>query len=184
VVATSDVKPLLFVTVGTDHHPFDRLVSWLDAWLAAGGKHRVRCLVQRGTSIPSSYAESSDYLEYDAMRAAMRDAAAVVCHGGPGTILLAADAGKVPIVVPRIRALGEHVDDHQLIFTRRMASEGAIALAEREDRFRALADDALTAPVTRARAAASCAADALRRFEKIVDELMLREKDRVARSSS
>jgi UDP-N-acetylglucosamine transferase subunit ALG13 len=182
VVATSDVKPLLFVTVGTDHHPFDRLLRWIDAWLAAGGKKRVRCLVQRGTSIPSSYAESSDYLEYDAMGAAMRDAAAVVCHGGPGTILLAADAGKVPIVVPRLHALGEHVDDHQLIFARRMASEGTVALAEREDRFRALADEALTAPVTPA-PAASFVADALRRFEKIVDELMLRERDRVARSS-
>jgi UDP-N-acetylglucosamine transferase subunit ALG13 len=180
VVPTSEVKPLLFVTVGTDHHPFDRVVRWLDAWLEAGGERRVRCLVQHGTSIASSHAESSDYLGYDVMRAATREAVAVVCHGGPGTIMLAADAGKVPIVVPRLRALGEHVDDHQLIFARRMAREGTIALAESEDRFRALVEEALAAPTTRALVAASHTADSLRRFEAIVDELTHRDKGRLA----
>jgi UDP-N-acetylglucosamine transferase subunit ALG13 len=183
VVATSDVKPLLFVTVGTDHHPFDRLVSWLDAWLQAGGKRRVRCLVQHGTSIPPSHADSSDYLAYDAMCAAMQEAAAVVCHGGPSTIMLAADAGKVPVVVPRLRALQEHVDDHQLIFARRMAGGETIVLAESEDRFRALVDQALATPSASRGVARSCTADALRRFEEIVDELMVPGKGRLAHPS-
>jgi UDP-N-acetylglucosamine transferase subunit ALG13 len=183
VVATSGVKPLLFVTVGTDHHPFDRLVRWLDAWLQAGGKRRVRCLVQHGTSIPPSHADSSDYLAYDAMCAAMQEAVAVVCHGGPSTIMLAADAGKVPIVVPRLRALQEHVDDHQLIFARRLANGETIALAESEDRFRALVDRALATPPAPAGLARSGTADALRRFEKIVDELTLPGKGRLAQPS-
>jgi UDP-N-acetylglucosamine transferase subunit ALG13 len=180
VAATSGVKPLLFVTVGTDHHPFDRLVRWLDAWLEAGGERRVRCLVQHGTSIPPSHADSSDYLAYDAMRAAMQEAAAVVCHGGPSTIMLAAHAGKVPIVVPRVRALQEHVDDHQVIFARRFASGETIALAESEDRFRALLERALATPSVPADVAPSGAAEALRRFEEIVDELTLPEKGRLA----
>ena len=25
---------LVFVTVGTDYHPFDRLVDWIDRWVA------------------------------------------------------------------------------------------------------------------------------------------------------
>lgn len=181
MVATTDVKPLLFVTVGTDHHPFDRLVRWLDAWLEAGGDRLVRCLVQRGTSIPPSQAESNDYFTHEAMSAAMGEAAAVVCHGGPGTIMLAAHRGKVPIVVPRLNALGEHVDDHQLIFARRMADEGTIVLAESEDRFRALVEDALAARIARAWVAPSCTADTVRRFEEIVDELMLRKGDRLGR---
>lgn len=175
----SDVKPLLFVTVGTDHHPFDRLVKWLDSWLEAGGNGTVRCLVQRGTSIAPAHARSSNYLAYDAMCAAVREAAALVCHGGPGTIMLAAHAGKVPIVVPRLGALGEHVDDHQLIFARRMAEEGTIALAESEDRFRALVDDALAARIALDPVAPSWTGDTVRRFEQIVDELMLRNGDRL-----
>jgi UDP-N-acetylglucosamine transferase subunit ALG13 len=181
VVATTDVKPLLFVTVGTDHHPFDRLVRWLDAWLEGGGDRLARCLVQRGTSIPPSHAQSSHYLPYDAMDAAVREAAALVCHGGPGTIMLAAHAGKIPIVVPRLRALGEHVDDHQLIFARRMANEGTIVLAESEDRFRALVEHALAARIARPGVAPSCTAGTVRRFEEIVDELMLRKGDRRGR---
>ena len=63
----------------------------------------------------------------------MGSAAAVVCHGGPGTILGARHRGAVPIVVPRQHRLGEHVDDHQVAFSRRLAADGGgIHLAETE----------------------------------------------------
>ena len=32
-------QPLVFVTVGTDHHPFDRLMDWIDRW---GARRRER----------------------------------------------------------------------------------------------------------------------------------------------
>ena len=35
--------------------------------------------------------------------------AAVVCHGGPGTIMLCVSLGKRPIVIPRMATRGEHV---------------------------------------------------------------------------
>jgi UDP-N-acetylglucosamine transferase subunit ALG13 len=38
----------------------------------------------------------------------------VVCHSGVGSALEALDAGHSPILVPRRRAHGEHIDDHQL----------------------------------------------------------------------
>ena len=82
------------------------------------------------------------------MHAAVRDAAAVVCHGGPGTIMLAVHEGRRPVVVPRTRSLGEHVDDHQVAFARRIASEGAIRLAETEEQFSSLLDEALERPET------------------------------------
>ena len=47
----------LFVTVGTDYHRFDRMVWWLDEWLA--GEPKVgSVIVQRGTSAESERAES------------------------------------------------------------------------------------------------------------------------------
>jgi UDP-N-acetylglucosamine transferase subunit ALG13 len=176
----SEATPLVFVTVGTDHHPFDRLIQWVDAWLELGGGRRARVFVQRGTSVVPSHAESRDFLGYEAMRTAIEDAAVVVCHGGPGTIMLAAYTGKVPIVVPRIRGLSEHVDDHQVVFTRRIATEGTIALAEDEGRFRVLLDRALAAPRVRRRAVGLSTAGAVRRFEEIVDELLNGKSDRVA----
>jgi UDP-N-acetylglucosamine transferase subunit ALG13 len=38
---------------------------------------------------------------------------AVVTHAGVGSILCARRAGHVPVVTPRQRRYGEHVDDHQ-----------------------------------------------------------------------
>jgi UDP-N-acetylglucosamine transferase subunit ALG13 len=171
--------PLVFVTVGTDHHPFDRLIRWVDTWLEGAAGNRTRCLIQHGTSAPPTRAQRSDYLTYDAMFAAIEAAEVVVCHGGPGTIMLTAYAGKVPIVVPRLRALGEHVDDHQLVFARRVARDGTIALAEDEGCFRALLERALVAPLPRRTIAAPPATEAVRRFEAIVDELVFGKKDRV-----
>jgi UDP-N-acetylglucosamine transferase subunit ALG13 len=141
--------PLLLVTVGTDHHPFDRLVQWVDGWLATPGgcATGLHCLMQTGTWVPptGSAAGWQDYLEFEVLQAAMRDAAAVVCHGGPGTILGARHMGTVPIVVPRRRRLGEHVDDHQVAFSRPAA-------------FRARFEHRGTATAVRA-------------FERLVDDL-------------
>jgi UDP-N-acetylglucosamine transferase subunit ALG13 len=164
-------KPLLFLTVGTDHHPFDRLIRWLDAWLAAEAKDRVRCLVQHGTSVPSSIAPSHEFLGYDEMEEAIHEAAVIVCHGGPGTIMLAAEAGKVPIVVPRVRALGEHVDDHQVLFAGRLRGERTIVLAETESRFRVFVERAVAAPLVPPRRVSPAGAEAVRRFEEILDEV-------------
>ncbi|MDP8911041.1 MAG: sulfotransferase [Actinomycetota bacterium] len=166
-------KPLVFATVGTDHHPFDRLVRWLDRWLENGGKHRARCLVQRGTSRAPAHAESADYLDYGSMHASVCDAALVVCHGGPGTIMLAANEGKRPLVVPRRQSLGEHVDDHQVAFARRIAKDGAIRVAESEEEFRALLDEALEHPESwRLPADRPAVDDVVQRIERLVEPLV------------
>jgi UDP-N-acetylglucosamine transferase subunit ALG13 len=164
-------KPLVFLTVGTDHHPFDRVVRWLDAWLEGGGAGQVRCLVQHGASAPSSLAPSREFLTYAEMDAAIRDAAVIVSHAGPGTIMMAAEIGKVPIVVPRTRALREHVDDHQVLFAQRLREDRTIALADSETKFRQFVERALARPFALPQRAAS-SAEAVRRFEEVVDELM------------
>ena len=169
--------PLLLVTVGTDHHPFDRLVQWVDGWLATPGgcAAGLHCLMQTGTSAPptGSAAGWQDYLEFEVLQAAMRDAAAVVCHGGPGTILGARHMGTVPIVVPRRRRLGEHVDDHQVAFSRRLAAEGSVFLAETEADLHRLLDRVATEPAAfRARFEHRGTATAVRAFERLVDDLV------------
>jgi UDP-N-acetylglucosamine transferase subunit ALG13 len=170
---------LLLVTVGTDHHPFDRLVRWVDDWLGGPGGQTdgLRCLMQTGTSAPpsgkSGAVEWRAYLEFEALQAAMRDAAAVVCHGGPGTILGARHMGAAPIVVPRRHRLGEHVDDHQLAFSRRLAGDGGVFLAETEAELHALLDRVAAEPATfRAPAGHRGTAAAVRAFQRLVDDLV------------
>ena len=93
------------MVVGTDHHPFDRAVGWADEWAASHPDLRV--LVQYGTSRPPTTADGHDLLLVGDLMALMSEATAVVCHGGPGTIMAAREAGHVPIVVPRRSDLGE-----------------------------------------------------------------------------
>jgi UDP-N-acetylglucosamine transferase subunit ALG13 len=173
--------PLLLVTVGTDHHPFDRLVRWVDGWLdSPGGRAAgLRCLMQTGTSAAPAAEDRvgavrwQAYLEFEALQAAMRDAAAVVCHGGPGTILGARHMGAVPIVVPRQHRLGEHVDDHQVAFSRRLAAEGSVFLAEDEAGLHGLLDRVAAEPAAfRTPAEQRGTAAAVRAFERLVDDLV------------
>jgi UDP-N-acetylglucosamine transferase subunit ALG13 len=171
---TDGEGPLLLVTVGTDHHPFDRLVRWTGGWLAAN-PDGLRCLMQTGTSAPpTGAAEWQAYLEFDALQAAMAGAAAVVCHGGPGTILGARHMGAVPIVVPRQHRLGEHVDDHQVAFSRRLAAEGGgIHLAETEADLHRLLDRVAGEPAAfRAGPQDRATATAVREFGRLVDGLV------------
>jgi UDP-N-acetylglucosamine transferase subunit ALG13 len=167
-----DSLPLVFVTVGTDHHPFDRLVRWIDAWLAGGARERVRCLVQSGTSRPPLETESDQYFGYEQMETFLSEASAVVCHAGPGTVMMSRWAGKRPIVVPRRHDLGEHIDDHQVAFARRIAAEGEIALAEDEAALVACLEQALAGEGTLDVQSEEDRGEAVSEFERLVDKLM------------
>ncbi|WP_420157600.1 glycosyltransferase [Nocardiopsis sp. CNT-189] len=113
-----DPRPLVLVTVGTDHHPFRRLVSWADAY--AREHPGVRVLVQHGRTPRPAHAEAAEFLSPSELADAMSEAAVVVTHGGPGSIVAARRAGHLPVAVARDPELGEHVDDHQLRFVTRL----------------------------------------------------------------
>jgi UDP-N-acetylglucosamine transferase subunit ALG13 len=133
--------PTVLVSVGTDHHPFDRLVRWVDGWLGAQTNGKVTVLVQYGASHPPGRARGLAYLDHADLGQVFGGAHVVVCHGGPSTIAEARRNGHHPIVVPRDPMLGEHVDDHQLRFSRRLADAGLVRLAtSREELVHALED--------------------------------------------
>ena len=171
--------PFVFVTVGTDHHPFDRLVRWVDGWLEAN-PGRVRCTVQAGTAETPRAADHVGYVSVQRMEMLMSEADAVICHGGPGAIAASRGSGIRPIVVPRSVKLGEHVDDHQRWFARRLANEGQILLAEDEGAFRRLLTSALDDPeFVRRPAQADILDETVRRFAAFVDPLLARRPQRL-----
>jgi UDP-N-acetylglucosamine transferase subunit ALG13 len=165
-------RPLVLVTVGTDHHPFDRLVRWTNDWIVSRAPD-VRVLVQTGTATTPSLARGVPMLEHEGMRRFMAEASVVVTHGGTATILEARRHGLVPIVVPRRAAYGEHVDDHQVGFAARLAGEGEARVAENEEAFRALIDDALERPERfRLPPSPESGAEAAARFGRVVEPLL------------
>ena len=108
------------VSLGSELWPFTRAID------------RVRKLLpdaditwQVGST---EYLEDGQFLRQwvpaEELRAAIRESDAVVMHAGVGSVLVALDEGKVPVILPRQRQHREHVDDHQLEVARLLADRG------------------------------------------------------------
>jgi UDP-N-acetylglucosamine transferase subunit ALG13 len=134
----------LLVSMGTDHHHFDRLSGWVESWLDVHSE--VRCVVQEGASRVPRRAVGVGVLPREEFRCLIRESDMYVCQGGPGSILDALAEGVVPIAVPRLAARHEVVDDHQVSFTRKATEIGWAHGVETEDALHQELDLALTAP--------------------------------------
>jgi len=133
------------VTVGTDHHRFDRLMDWLESWNAAH-PGAVRWQVQHGSTRPLAGAEGFTMMARPQLLELLRAADVVLTQGGPGGIMDSRECGTVPIVVPRLARLDEVVDDHQVAFGRHLSRNGLLVLAESESELRAALDRAVAQP--------------------------------------
>lgn len=136
--------PRLLVTIGTDHHPFTRVVTWVERWLADGGGQRVDAVIQHGATAVTPGPGKVKQLDYADLLAALRDASIVITHAG-ATAMEARSAGHVPIIVPRRPELGEHVDGHQLRFGRWLEAKGFAVICETEDELTETLDRAVAA---------------------------------------
>lgn len=111
---------MIFVTVGTHQQPFERLLRGLEG---VEGDF----VVQFGHGRPPVNASRAEaFMPFDAMLAAFAEAEKVITHAGVGSILCATQQGHVPIVVPRRRELGEHVDDHQVELIGALGERGVV----------------------------------------------------------
>lgn len=117
---------MIFVTVGTHEDQFDRLIQRIDL-LVGEGKLKEKVFIQSGYSnYTPRHCEYSKLIGYDDMVKKCKEAEIIITHGGPGSIMLPLAQGKIPIVVPRQTKFGEHVDDHQVLFTKRLESENKV----------------------------------------------------------
>lgn len=154
-------------SVGTDHHPYERMLDWMTAATEQLG---LDVVVQRGATPAREGVETVDYVGADELSALMQGADAVVCHGGPGTIALAQRSGHRPIVMARNPEFGEHVDDHQMRYVAKLEADGAIDTATSLDQLIAL----LREPRTRTEAAGTddAAQQAVSEFGSLVSQLL------------
>lgn len=134
----------LVVSLGTDHHRFDRLVGWVDAYLAKNPG--VTCLVQHGFTAPPRHAEAVERMPRAELLEIYRVAKVVLVQGGPGSILDAREVGAIPLAVPRIAELNEVVDNHQVEFSRVMQEHGETLVVTSAEDLEAKLDAALADP--------------------------------------
>jgi UDP-N-acetylglucosamine transferase subunit ALG13 len=153
------------VMVGTDHHPFDRLVAWADAWAAVHPE--VEVFVQHGTAARPQVGRGAALVDPTELAARIEAATAVVTHGGLSSIMESRAAGFLPLVVARDPERGEHVDSHQQRFTAYQARLGRIRLFDAETDLHAALDEALAHPWTVRLEAAVAVADVSAAVEEV-----------------
>lgn len=107
---------MIFVTVGTHEQQFNRLVEYMDRW---AGEHEEKVVIQTGYSTyEPKHAEWSKLYPYQKMIELVNQARIVITHGGPSSFIMPLQVGKTPIVVPRQYKYNEHVNDHQVRFSK------------------------------------------------------------------
>ena len=109
---------MIFVTVGSQKFPFDRLIQKVDQMIRAG-LIQEEVFIQTGTGkyVPSCRHQA--FYRQEHFQELMEACGILITHGGAGTMVDAVKRGKKTIVVPRLARYGEHVDDHQLELTGR-----------------------------------------------------------------
>lgn len=121
---------MVLVTVGTHEQPFDRLMREVERLVREGAVDDVTVQYGYSTVRPEG-CRCEAFFPYGEMCRLYEEVDVVVCHGGPSTFLEAMGHGKVPVVVPRQAAFGEHVNDHQVAFCRQFAERvGGIEVVE------------------------------------------------------
>lgn len=131
----------VFVTVGFERRPFDRLLMTIDNGIEEG-KIPDDTFIQIGHSkyLPRicSYQR---FLKFNEMEQKVKNSDIIIAHAGVGTILLCLRHNKIPILFPRDAILKEHVDNHQLEFCRIMEKQKrALVAYHSKDLFEAVSN--------------------------------------------
>lgn len=123
---------MIFVTLGMQKFPFDRLLKALDE-LKGSGELEEAVFAQTGFStFHPEHFPSVSYLTEEEFRRKLEECQMVIAHGGAGAIIAALNAKKPIIVCPRKKVFGEHVDDHQFELAKAFADQGLVLLCENE----------------------------------------------------
>lgn len=120
----------LFVTVGTDL-PFDRLVRAVDQWAKENRIEGVFAQIGE-TSWKPEFIAYEKFLEPPEFKERFTQADLIVSHAGMGTILSSLQYQKPLLVMPRVAALGEHRNEHQLATAKHLQALDKINVASDE----------------------------------------------------
>ncbi len=128
------------VTVGNALQPFQRLIAAVCKYFSTLEKPVV---IQHGnTKVDKAVFDRlawrqvicRDFIPRSEFQKILVAARLVVAHGGGGIIVDALAAGKVPVVMPRLKRYKELIDNHQVELCRELDRQGRLVLAmEPED---------------------------------------------------
>jgi UDP-N-acetylglucosamine transferase subunit ALG13 len=126
---------MIFVTIGTQA-PFDRFIKIVDE-VAENINEEIIAQVSQTGFTPKNI-KTIEFLAPDEFNNLFAKARLVVAHAGMGTILSALQKHRPIIIFPRIAALGEHRNEHQLATAKKFREMGSVYVAMNEDELKQL----------------------------------------------
>ncbi len=126
---------MIFVTIGTQV-PFDRFIKIIDE-IAPQFDEEIIAQVCKCEFEPQNI-KTVDFLAPDEFNVLFDKARLIVAHAGMGTILSALQKHKPIIIFPRIAALGEQRNEHQLATAEKFEKLGSVYVAMNEDELKSL----------------------------------------------
>ena len=105
---------MIFVTLGSQKFPFNRLLKAVDDLIAQGHlEEEVFAQVGHSDYVPQHYGYKA-FLTKDEFASCISRCDLLITHSGVATIIAGLKLEKPIVVVPRLAKFGEHVDDHQV----------------------------------------------------------------------
>jgi len=126
---------MIFVTIGTQA-PFDRFIKIIDE-VAPQINEEIVAQVYKCGFTPKNI-KTVDFLAPDEFNNLFEKADLIISHAGMGTILSALQQHKPIIIFPRIAALGEHRNEHQLATAEKFKELGSVYVAMNEQELKEL----------------------------------------------
>lgn len=118
---------MVFVTVGNATQGFLRLLDAIDKLAGDGVLKDQEVFIQSGhnANFKPKHCRHQPFLSIEEFDKKIEACSLIICHGGC-TQLQAIRLGKVPVVMPRRKKYGEHVNDHQVQLVQALACERLI----------------------------------------------------------
>lgn len=114
---------MIFVIVGSQRFPFERLIREMDR-LKAEGAIEDEVVAQIGVcGYEPRHLTWQRFMDKAAFDRHIAACDLLVTHAGEGSIMTGLLCGRRVIAVPRYARLGEHVSDHQLQIARALAGQ-------------------------------------------------------------
>ena len=122
---------MVFVIIGTQKQPFDRLINMLEESKELLNEEIV---IQSGyTKVQNSKYKSFDFLDEKDFQSYIKNSNLIITHGGVGSIVNSLKYDKKIIVIPRLFKFKEHMDNHQIEIANKFEKLGYIAVLKENE---------------------------------------------------
>lgn len=130
------VIQMIFVTVGTSDFDFIRLVKFMDE---SAKNIREEIIIQKGkTNYKTKNCKGFDFIEDKKYHKYMQNARIIITHAGVGSILTCLKYNKKPVIVPRLKKYGEHIDNHQIEIAKKFSEKFYLEVIENVNKLKSI----------------------------------------------